>query len=164
MHDWTAFVILSFFAHLPSGAETFFETNCQAVVCAGSIQRVHPKTCALFFSEAPERLWLGFPFHTPHEKFETALNSIRQCALSVAEHIILGNRSVLILTADHEPLHATWHATLRGVMEYNYTYMHHNHTTGGNVMLFIVVLTSNYIISCHLRGIRNYETIKTPNI
>lgn len=43
------FVILSFPAHLPSGAETFFETNCQAVVCAGSIQRVHPKPALYFF-------------------------------------------------------------------------------------------------------------------
>lgn len=36
MHDWTTFVILPILAHLPSGAEMFFETNCQADVCAGS--------------------------------------------------------------------------------------------------------------------------------
>lgn len=43
MHNWTVSVILPIRAHLPSGAEMCFETNCQADVCAGRIQRVHQK-------------------------------------------------------------------------------------------------------------------------
>lgn len=41
MKTRTTFVILPILADLPSGAEMFFETNCQADACAGSIQRVH---------------------------------------------------------------------------------------------------------------------------
>lgn len=72
-------MILSFLAHLPSGAEKFFETNCQAVVCAGSIQRVHPKPTLYFLKRLDgyvARLFLSF---LARDMSETTLTDVHLC-------------------------------------------------------------------------------------